>query len=67
MSDTQIITIDGIDYNLDNLTEKARLQIQNIRFCDQQIRQLQNEWAIADTARLGYANALRREVEKHKI
>lgn len=58
------ITIDGIEYKLTDLTEEARAQVQNISFCDEQIQQLSNEWAVADTARIGYSNALKREVKK---
>jgi hypothetical protein len=58
------ITIDGTDYALSDLSEAARAQLQNIRFCDQQILQLQSEWAVADTARIGYTAALKRELEQ---
>ena len=63
MSD-QTITFDGTQYALSDLNDAARAQLQNIRFCDQQIVQLQSEWAVADTARLGYSAALKRELEQ---
>lgn len=62
MSDTQTITIDGKDHALSDLTEAARAQIKNIRFCDERIWQLQAEWAVADTARIGYTAALKHEL-----
>jgi hypothetical protein len=55
------LTIDGKTYDASALSEAARMQIANIRFCDDQIQQLRNEWAVADTARLGYAAALKRD------
>ena len=64
MSEETTITIDGTDYALSDLNEAARAQLQNIRFCDQQIVQLQSEWAVADTARIGYTAALKRELEQ---
>lgn len=58
------VTIDGKDYLLENLSEEAKGQIENIRFVDTQIQQLNNEWAVADTARLGYTAALKEELKK---
>jgi hypothetical protein len=58
----QKITIDDVDYDLNNLSENARAQIKNIQFVDAQIQQLNNEWAVSDTARMGYANALKKEL-----
>jgi len=66
MSDDQTITIDGKTYKLADLSEQARAQLANIRFCDERIQQLRNELAVSDTARMGYSNALKHEVEKAK-
>jgi hypothetical protein len=66
MSDDQTITIDGKTYKLADLSEQARAQLANIRFCDERIQQLRNELAVSDTARMGYSNALKRELEKAK-
>ena len=60
----QIVNIDGIDYNLSDLSENAKAQLLNIQFVDAQIQQLNNEWAVADTARIGYTNALKAELAK---
>jgi len=61
-SDT--INIDGKDYSIDDLSETAKSQLGNIQFVDAQLQQLNNEWAVADTARIGYTNALKNELEK---
>jgi hypothetical protein len=58
------ITIDGVEYNLDELSDNAKTQIANIQFVDAQLQQLNNEWAVSDTARIGYTNALKAEVAK---
>ena len=65
MSDTndQKFTLDGVEYDMRNLTQEAKAQIATIQFVDAQIQQLNNEWAISDTARIGYTNALKRELE----
>ena len=51
---------------LDDLSENAKAQLLNIQFVDAQIQQLNNEWAVADTARIGYTRALKSELEKNK-
>lgn len=58
------IEIDGVNYSLENLTENAKAQLANIHFVDMQLQQLNNEWAVADTARIGYENALKTEINK---
>ena len=60
----QKITIDEVEYNLNDLSDNAKVQIANIQFVDAQIQQLNNEWAVADTARIGYTNALKAELAK---
>ena len=58
------VSIDGKDYVLDELSNESKEQIASLQFVEQQIQQLQNEWAISDTARIGYSNAIKKEVEK---
>lgn len=58
----QTVTIDGTQYNLADFSENARVQLGNIRVTDEQIRHLQQQLAIAQTARTAYANALAEEL-----
>ena len=60
----QKITVDDIEYNLSDLSDNARAQLANIQFVDAQIQHLNNEWAVADTARIGYTAALKAELAK---
>ena len=60
----QKITIDEVEYNLSDLSDNAKAQLASIQFVDAQIQQLNNEWAVADTARMGYTNALKAELAK---
>ena len=62
MADAQTITIDGKDYPLDNLSEAAKSQLTNLRVVDQEISRLQQQQAIAQTARNAYAQALQAEL-----
>ena len=64
--DKQKVSIDGTEYALDDLSDNAKAQLMNIQFVDAQIQQLNNEWAVADTARIGYTRALKSELEKNK-
>lgn len=66
MSETgdQKITIGDTEYDASNLSDEAKQQIQNLQFVDAQIQQLKSEWAIADTARIGYTRALNTELAK---
>jgi hypothetical protein len=63
-TDDAHITIDGVDYEFADLTDNARAQLANIQFVDAQLQQLNSEWAIADTARMAYTAALKRELAK---
>ena len=56
------VTVDGVDYTFENLSDVAKSQIINIQFSDEQISQLQNELAISNTARNGYMRALTSEL-----
>lgn len=60
------ITIDGVEYDSENLSEHANAQLESIKFVDIRLQQLNNEWAVSDTARIGYTTALKSELEKIK-
>jgi hypothetical protein len=61
------ITIDDVEYNLDELSDNAKAQLMNIQFVDAQLQQLNNELAVSDTARIGYTNALKGELAKIEV
>ena len=56
------ITIDGKEYDPDQLSEAAKSQLTNVRVTDQEIARLQQQLAIAQTARQTYARALQGEL-----
>jgi hypothetical protein len=60
----QTLTIDGTEYPLTDLSEAAQQQVMNLRLCDQELQRLQQQLAIAQTARAAYANALKAELPK---
>ena len=63
----QKITIDDVEYNLKDLSDDVKAQLANIQFVDAQLQQLNNEWAVSDTARIGYTNALKAELAKIEV
>lgn len=56
MSD--VIKIDDKTYNVADLSDDAKTQINNLQMVDQQIRRLQQEAAVAQTARMAYVASL---------
>lgn len=61
---SQKITIDGTEYDLDNLSETARNQIINLRATEQEIARTQALLAMLQTARTTYAQVLKNELGK---
>ena len=60
-AEKKIVTVDGIEYPFDELSQASQEQILNLQFVDAQLQQLHNELAVADTARIGYTKALKKE------
>ena len=58
------VTIDGVAYDNDALSDVAKQQLLNLQATDAEIRHLQIQLAIANTARGTYAAALREELPK---
>lgn len=64
--ESKTVTIDGREYNFEDLSENARNQLLNLRVTDQEIQRLNQQLAIAQTARTAYANALKKELPEQK-
>lgn len=58
------LTIDGINYDSNDLTDEAKAQLASLQFCDAELQRLQAEAASIQTARMVYANALKAELDK---
>ena len=57
------ITIDGVEYEEDALSDNAMGQLVSLQAVDRRIAALQEELAILQTARIAYGNALKQELE----
>lgn len=64
MPNSQTIDIDGKSYEIDSLTDEAKSQLGNIRAVDAELKRLDQQKAIAQTARNAYARALQEELAK---
>ena len=58
------ITVDGMEYNTEELTDNGKAQLASLQFLEVQMKKLQNEIAVYQTARNSYAAALKVELEK---
>jgi len=56
------ITIDGTEYDTDNLSESAKAQVLNLQFVQQELARLEAQIAVYRTAEVGYAKALKQEL-----
>jgi len=56
------ITIDGVAYEMDALTDTARQTVRSLQFVQERLQQRRNELAVADTARMAYERALKRSL-----
>ena len=60
------IEIDGVEYELDSLSDDAKAQLQSMQLTDQMIAQTQQKLAILQTARNAYAVTLRELLESEQ-
>jgi hypothetical protein len=58
------ITIDDKEYDLETLSQEAKGQLAGLQQCDQKINSLNMDSAIEQTARIAYANELKRLLEE---
>jgi hypothetical protein len=64
MDEPEEVTVDGVSYRVDELSEEARTQVANIKFVDAEIAALNARLAVYTTARMAYENALRQAMPR---
>ncbi len=57
------IKIDDVEYDTEDMNDNAKAQVASLQFNEAHMNRLRNELAIADTAKIAYVNALKRELE----
>lgn len=58
------ITVDSIEYNTEDLTDNGKAQLASLQFLEVQMKKLQSEIAVFQTAKVAYVAALKAELEK---
>ena len=58
------ITVDGIEYNTEDLSDNGKAQLASLQFLEVQMNKLKSEIAVYQTARINYVAALKAELEK---
>lgn len=53
-----IITIDGKEYDTDNLSDEVKGNLMSMQFCEAELQRLQAMAAAIQTARMAYARAV---------
>ena len=57
-------TVDGIEYNSEDLTDNGKAQLASLQFLETQMNKLKNEIAVFQTAKQAYIVGLKAELEK---
>ena len=57
-------TVDGIEYNSEDLTDNGKAQLASLQFLEAQMNKLKNEIAVFQTAKQAYIVGLKAELEK---
>jgi hypothetical protein len=58
------MTVDGIEYNTEDLSENGKAQLASLQFLEIQMKKLQSEIAVYQTARSSYVTALKAELDQ---
>ena len=67
MNPMPTMTIDGKVYDLELLSEQTRCNIRMLQQTDKEIERLELQLAIARTARINYANAVKKGIVDYPI
>lgn len=57
-------TVDGIEYNSEDLSDNGKAQLASLQFLEAQMSKLKAEIAVYETARNSYAAALKDALEE---
>tara|TARA_E500000178_G_C16616239_1_gene571280 strand:+ start:334 stop:564 length:231 start_codon:yes stop_codon:yes gene_type:complete len=61
------ITIDGVEYHSEDLSEQGRAQLASLQFLELQMQKINQELSVYQTAKMVYSQALKAEVEELHI
>ena len=58
------VTIDGKEYNIDDLSVNAKEQLASLQFVQNELKRLESQIAVFKTAQNSYSRALGEEINK---
>lgn len=58
------ITVDGIEYNTEDLSDNGKAQLASLQFLEVQMNKLNAEIAVYETARHSYVSVLKSELNE---
>jgi len=58
------ITVDGVDYNSEDLSDNGKAQLASLQFLEVQMNKLKSEIAVYQTARSSYIAALKADLNE---
>ncbi len=58
------VTIDGKEYNLDELSETAKANLVSLQFVQAEITKLESQMSVYKTAAAAYSATLKNEIDK---
>ena len=58
------ITIDGKEYNSDDLSQNAKEQLVSLQFVQSEIKRVEAQLAVFKTAAVAYSASLKQEIDK---
>lgn len=59
------ITVDGLEYNTEDLSENGKAQLASLQFLEVQMGKIKSEIAVYQTARISYVSALKAALEEN--
>ncbi|MDC3290796.1 DUF6447 family protein [bacterium] len=58
------ITVDGVEYNTEDLSDNGKAQLASLQFLEVQLQKLKSEIAVYQTAKAAYTAALKLALEE---
>ena len=66
MSEKEIVTMDGVDYTVADLTDEGKALVESLKFVEQELVQMQARLAVLNTAKTAYSASLRNQLITNK-
>jgi hypothetical protein len=61
------ISVDGIEFNTEDLTDTGRSQVDSLQFLELQLEKIQKQLRVYQTAQKSYIEYLKQDISKNNI